>query len=691
MRSLSPVAGERQRTARLIRWIAATAALPLVAALVADLFFGVTVIQLLIQVGALAALAVAAILSRTRHLEWAALILPATGWLMANIAVLSSAAISPLFFVSVNIPVALLAGALLGHIGLAAFGLLSAATSIALTVAGSAGLVRLDQSGPLGWATAGPIFALSLILGFHAFRSGQQALDQAEQGAKELDTVRQAGMVVTASLELDVTIQRILEQLNRVVPYDSASVQVLHPGYLEIVGGRGWDDPNSVIGLRFPIPADNPNTIVLQAGEPYLLNDAPSAHPSFNRFPHQHIRSWLGVPLEIGDQPAGMLTVESVDPGHFSERDVRLVATFADQVAIALRNAQSYQAEQERHRMAAAVSQIAQIASSSLDLESSLDQVARLTAVAVGADQCGVALHREVGEGFDLQTTQGPAGDLAPAERPVVETSFDQLLASHAASQTGAAGTPEQVPSGVSDKHEPASITLIAPMISRGDRLGALLLRRSTGVQPFDSAQVSAAMSVATTLAGSIQAARLFARTQELAVTDPLTGLFNRRGWLSAGERELDRAERYGRPLATLIMDLDYFKKVNDQYGHPVGDEVLAEVADRLRDCLRKVDLIGRYGGEEFMVLLPECGSSSAEMVAGRIRRAIESQPFDASGGAIRLTISVGVASSEAFPLDLDAMLRAADQALYAAKDGGRNQVWIATGAGPSRLSDPAS
>jgi diguanylate cyclase (GGDEF)-like protein len=690
MTSTLTAATERQRKARLIRLVAASVALPLIVTLVLEAYSGARPINMLAQAGGLAAVAAAAILSRTRHLDLAAVILPVVGWILANTVVLLSPSASPLFIVSVNIPVALLAGTLLGHGGLAIFALLSAAASAAMALAASYGLVELGQSGVLNWATAGLILALSMVLGFQAFRSGRLALDQAEQGAKELDTLRQAGMAVTASLELEETIQRILEQLNRVVPYDSASVQVLRPGYMEIVGGRGWDDVQDVVGIRFPIPGDNPNTIVVQTGAPYKLDNAPEAHPSFAEPPHDHIRSWLGVPLEIGDQLTGMLSVESEELAHFSARDVHMVATFADQVAIALRNAHSFRAEQRQRRMTAAVSQIAQIMGSSLDMETALHEVCRLTAVAAHADQCAIFVGTEGTQDLALHTLRGPNGELDSNESQAAEDVFRQLLAGGEAGQVLAAGVAEQVPAGATDKYEPVSIALLTPLISRGEPLGMLLLRRTTAVEPFDDAQFGAAATVATTLAGYIRAARLFARTQELATTDPLTGLFNRRGWLQAGLRELDRAERYGRPLATLILDLDLFKRVNDSYGHPVGDEVLRETADRLRSCLRKIDLIGRYGGEEFMALLPECDLPSAEMVAQRVRRAVEAPVFATSAGDVQVTTSIGVASSEVEPLDLDALLRAADRALYSAKDGGRNQVCAAIGEGQIRRLDPA-
>lgn len=172
--------------------------------------------------------------------------------------------------------------------------------------------------------------------------------------ADEAETLRQAGAAVAATLQPEEAIERILEQLARVVPYDSASVQLWTEaperpgeGFLEIVGGRGWPDPATVVGLRFRIPGDNPNTVVIQQRRPYLLGDAPAAYAMFREKPHSHIRSWLGVPLIAGEQVIGMLALDSAQANYFTEDHVRLVSAFANQVSIALQRAREHQAVKE--------------------------------------------------------------------------------------------------------------------------------------------------------------------------------------------------------------------------------------------------------------------------------------------------------------------------------------------------------
>ena len=164
-------------------------------------------------------------------------------------------------------------------------------------------------------------------------------LQEARARWREAETLHQAGAVVTEILSLDETLVRILEQLDRVVPYDSASILLLREDCIEIVSGRGFPDAGAVIGLTFPVPGDNPSTEVVESRQPLILTDTWVTHAAFRESPHNHIRSWLGVPLIIRDRVIGMLAVDSIELGHFSQKHVRLVTPFANQAAIAIENA----------------------------------------------------------------------------------------------------------------------------------------------------------------------------------------------------------------------------------------------------------------------------------------------------------------------------------------------------------------
>jgi len=162
------------------------------------------------------------------------------------------------------------------------------------------------------------------------------------------------------------------------------------------------------------------------------------------------------------------------------------------------------------------------------------------------------------------------------------------------------------------------------------------------------------------------------------AETDPLTGVANRRRFHQALEMECLRFGRARSPLSLLMIDLDHFKSVNDRYGHPAGDVVLREAADRLMSSLRKTDLLARYGGEEFAILLPDTPYEGASVMAERICKAMAQQPFEVEGQLIGVTVSVGVAShANDREVDPEILLKKADLALYRAKATGRNRVEV--------------
>lgn len=162
-----------------------------------------------------------------------------------------------------------------------------------------------------------------------------------------------------------------------------------------------------------------------------------------------------------------------------------------------------------------------------------------------------------------------------------------------------------------------------------------------------------------------------------LATTDPLTGIVNRRRFIDLASREVLRSKRTGAAISVILLDLDHLRHVNDHYGQAIGDGVLLEVVNRIGQALRTLDVLGRMGGEEFAVLLPDAGLEGASVVAERLRESVAATPMYVGDGRMTVTVSLGVAalSSEE---TLDGLLHRADDALGAAKDGGRNRVVVA-------------
>jgi len=162
---------------------------------------------------------------------------------------------------------------------------------------------------------------------------------------------------------------------------------------------------------------------------------------------------------------------------------------------------------------------------------------------------------------------------------------------------------------------------------------------------------------------------------RRLATTDPLTGAFNRRHFLALAEKEIVRTKRHGHALSVLMIDIDHFKKINDTYGHPAGDEAIKATVETVRDQVRTIDIVSRFGGEEFVALLPETTVEGGLTLAERIRQAIEEMPVFWEDSEIRFTVSIGLAALRAGEDSIEKALKRADDGLYQAKEGGRNRV----------------
>jgi two-component system, cell cycle response regulator len=224
---------------------------------------------------------------------------------------------------------------------------------------------------------------------------------------------------------------------------------------------------------------------------------------------------------------------------------------------------------------------------------------------------------------------------------------------------------------------------------------GVLAIYDRAGGDDFDDTDLVTMRTFAGQAAVAVDNVRIHEEAQRLSLTDPLTGLWNYRYLQDALRREVERAGRFGRMLTVLALDIDLFKEVNDAYGHPTGDAVLAEVALRIRTEIREVDSAFRQGGEEFVVLLPETDARGGVIVAQRLNAAVRGSPIvitpRGAGGPtpVAITVSIGVAVFPDHGMTPDTLLAAADEALYAAKDAGRDTYRLAVPAPAAPVSAP--
>lgn len=216
--------------------------------------------------------------------------------------------------------------------------------------------------------------------------------------------------------------------------------------------------------------------------------------------------------------------------------------------------------------------------------------------------------------------------------------------------------------------------TLCLSLGAQGETLGVVTLHFPDGAAALENRDL--ARRFADRLALALANLRLKATLRHQSVRDSLTGLYNRRCFDETGARELARAHRHGWPLSVLMLDVDHFKQFNDVHGHAAGDMVLRRLGHVLGEHFREEDVVCRYGGEEFVVLLPDCGAAAAFGRAEALRSAAQALVLAApDSGGLTMTVSVGVAAAEGERMDLGTLVRQADQALYRAKANGRNQV----------------
>jgi len=387
--------------------------------------------------------------------------------------------------------------------------------------------------------------------------------------------------------------------------------------------------------------------------------------------------SELAIPLMVRDAVVGVLDCQSDNLDHFDKETIDLLTLFSTQASMALQNARLYSLEQKRATQLQAINSIAKHATSVLELNQLLHSVCTLVQRCFPGDHACVLLREE--EALILRAQHGSLtalldeGEAFPCEAEW----WNNALDSGGIETIGDLSRHE----GKSRICEDAQSRISIPMISYGQPLGLLVLS-SREPNFFAHTETQPLESVADIFSSAIQNANYVHRVKQLAYLDGLTGIFNRRYFETRITEEIERARRFGNELSLIMVDVDKFKSLNDNFGHLLGDEVLRQVSSLLSRQIRKIDVVCRYGGEEFVILLPQTAVEQALHVAEKLRHAVEEWQFP--GVPRTLTISGGVAVFPKHGNTRDELVKAADAALYGAKEAGRNRILSAGSALPA-------
>jgi diguanylate cyclase (GGDEF)-like protein/PAS domain S-box-containing protein len=499
----------------------------------------------------------------------------------------------------------------------------------------------------------------------HLYAEAMQTLER-ERGLNEVTRA------ISSAVDLTTILNSVVRLAAELVGADCGCLAMVNPGDQTITFPYLYNLP--VEFSHECIAGDKGLAwLIIETGESFLLPDY-AAHPAAQpAWVAVGVKAFIGVPVVAGDVCLGSLGLFSLQAGkRFGERELELAKSVSRQVGIAIRNVQLLESARRRAEEADTLRQAVSVVSSSLDLERVLDTILVQLDRVVPFDSAalflieGDLLHLVSGRGFTIpEQIIGQSFPVSDALVSEIRRTSQPLILPDAA-----------VDARFHDwgKENYVRGWIGVPLLLHGGFIGCLTID-SRQLAAYDMADAALAQAFANEAAIAIESARLFSQVQHMAITDPLTELYNRRHFYDVAISEFERSRRYGHNLSLIMLDIDHFKRVNDTYGHLAGDQVLKEVARRCLQVVREVDVVARYGGEEFITLLPETTLEGAAQAAERMKECITGQPIVVGEKQVEVSVSIGAAEIDERCLDLEALLERADQAMYAAKRAGRGKV----------------
>jgi diguanylate cyclase (GGDEF)-like protein len=478
-----------------------------------------------------------------------------------------------------------------------------------------------------------------------------------------------ASQAILSTFDLDEVLNQILTIIRDYFQLQNGAVLLLDKPKSELFVKVHLGREDVDVGLRIPVGQGLTGTAA-QLKRPIYVPDVSKDPRYLHRI--EGTRSEVAIPLMVRDEIVGVLDFQSEQLSFFSDEIIDLLTLFSTQASLALENARLYSLERRRAEQLEAINAVARQTTAVRDLDELLGVVCRLVLEWFHADHVAVLLAE--GEALRVRAYEGrltpnvPKGaQLAPGSGVAARAlaTGQTLIENDVASVTGyIAGFME------------TQSEICVPLMFSGEKLGVIALDSATK-DTFHRDDVQPLESVADICAAAIQNASYFDRMRQLAYVDGLTGIHNRRFFEMRVVEELERAARFQGRMSVIMVDIDNFKRVNDEFGHLLGDEVLRAVSSLMKHHLRKMDIVCRYGGEEFAVVVPETSCENAVRVAEKLRRQVEGHHFP--GVPRKVTISCGIADYPTHGITRDEVVAAADAALYAAKEAGRNKVRSAT------------
>jgi len=492
-------------------------------------------------------------------------------------------------------------------------------------------------------------------------------MHDAQRRTKEYELLTEIGQAISSRLDQDEVLRTIHTELGQI--FDTSNFYIAFQEGDEIRFELEVEK-GVVLPKRHRKAANGLTEHIIRTGQPLLIRhdlDTAGEHLGVQPTLGKPAKCFCAAPILQGGKPAGVMAAMSLDREYaFEQRDLEVMQTAAGQVSVAVENARLFAEEQQRSRQLAFLNNISKTAISSEDAAQMLADIVAEIQKNFRFDHIGIGILDYVTKDIEIRAEAGTTSQ-ALGKRIQLGVGIVGRVA-----RTGDYALVQNASEGPLLGILPESRAVLCLPITYGETLLGVLNVESQRENAFSSQDVLIMNTLADLLATALHNAFVFQKLQQQSITDGLTGVKTRRFFWEGLTSEWKRASRSGRPFSVVLMDLDKFKEVNDSLGHLEGDLVLARVGRLLEQKCRQSNVVARYGGDEFVILMPETGVDQAQSLAERLRQWVATDPMLAEH---HITGSFGVASFPVHGFSAEDIIRVADAGMYVSKHAGGNRV----------------
>ena len=492
-------------------------------------------------------------------------------------------------------------------------------------------------------------------------------MHDAQRRTKEYELLTEIGQAISSHLDQDEVLRTVHVELGQI--FDTSSFYIAFQEDEEIRFELEIED-GKVLPKRSRPASNGLTEHVIRTGQPLLIqSDLEQVRVKLGSdfIPPHPAKSFCAVPIMLGGIPAGVMGALSTEREYvFEARDLEVMKTAAGQLGVAVENARLFSEEKRRARHLSFLNSISKTAISSQDAEQMMGDIVREIQKNFHYDHIGIGIMDYATKDIEIKAEAGTTS-LALGKRIAVGTGILGRVA-----RTGVSALVQNTGQGHLSGVLPESRAVLCLPITYGETLLGVLNVESRDENAFEPQDVLILNTLADLLATALHNSFVFQKLQQQSITDGLTGIKTRRFFWEALSSEWKRASRSGRPFSVVLIDLDKFKEVNDGLGHLEGDLVLARVGRLLEQKCRQSNVVARYGGDEFIILMPETSIDQAQVLAERLRLWLATDPMLEEH---QITGSFGVASFPVHAFTAEDIIRVADAGMYISKRAGGNQV----------------